>query len=134
LGDYLVLTDSTECLHHAILTQSDSSQSLLNQLDYKLITSKIRRQPGGDSPGLITFDRPEEGLRLMYEMATSDDVHQRLAARAENNAFFRTLQTALKDHPLPPFSVIAQYLAPGGGLLTNDETGFHYTGFSLRRE
>jgi hypothetical protein len=134
LGDYLVLTDSSECLHHAILAQSDSSQSLANQLDYKLITAKIRRQPGGDSPGLITFDRPEEGMRLMYEMATSDDVRQRLSARAENNQFFRALQNALKEHPLPAFSVIAQYLAPGGGLLTNDETGFHYTGFSLRRE
>ena len=36
--------------------------------------------------------------------------------------------------PLPPFPVLAQYLAPGGGMLTSDETGIHYTGFVLKRK
>jgi len=34
---------------------------------------------------------------------------------------------------LPPFAVTRQYLAPGGAMVV-DETGIHYTAFSLRRK
>jgi hypothetical protein len=46
----------------------------------------------------------------------------------------RALYDALEANPLPPFSEIAKYLAPGGGMLVSDETGLHYTAFALRRE
>ena len=29
---------------------------------------------------------------------------------------------------------VCWYLAPGGGVVTNDETGFHYTAFALKRK
>ncbi len=59
--------------------------------------------------------------------------HQ-LAAQAENNDFFRRIHEALKKHPLPPFAVIAKYFAPSGGMITQDETGFHYQAFQLKRK
>jgi hypothetical protein len=133
-GDYLLLTDSVELLKHAIATKNDASQSLANQLEFKLIASKIRRRPGGEAPGLLSYDQPEEGMRLLYDLAISQDVRDRLATGAENNQALKALQTALKDNPLPPFAVIAKYLAPGGSLLTNDETGFHFTAFTLKRK
>jgi hypothetical protein len=43
------------------------------------------------------------------------------------------LRDALDKHPLPPFEVIKKYLAPTGGVMINEPTGFHYTGFGLRR-
>ncbi len=43
------------------------------------------------------------------------------------------LRDALEKHPLPPFAVIKKYLAPTGGVMVNEPTGFHYTGFGLRR-
>ena len=52
----------------------------------------------------------------------------------EENEFFRVLGGALNDNPLPPFAVISQYLAPGGGLMTNTEKGFHWMTFSMKRE
>ena len=58
----------------------------------------------------------------------------RLANQAEDNPFFRALNDAVTKNPLPPFAVIAQYLAPGGAIVTDDETGLHYTAFGLRRE
>ena len=134
VGDYLLLTDSTDLLKHVIATKKDGSQALASQLEFKLIASKIRRQPGGEKPGLLSFTRPEEGMRLLYDLATSETTRERLASGAEGNQALGALDKALRDHPLPPFAVIAKYLAPGGSLLTNDETGFHFTSFTLRRE
>jgi hypothetical protein len=132
VGDYLLLTDSSELLRHAMTTKGNSG-SLAGELDFKLIASKIRRQNGGENPGMISFNRPEESMRLLYELATSEVARQRLQSQAETNAFFGALDGALKDNPLPPFAAIARYLAPGGSLITNDATGFHYTSFVLRR-
>ncbi|TVS20821.1 MAG: hypothetical protein EA424_02025 [Planctomycetaceae bacterium] len=134
LDDYLLLSDSSELLKHAMVTRGRVSGSLANELDYKLIASRIRRQAGGDTPGMLAFDRPEESLRLLYELATGDTTQQQLRSQADNNPFFGALDGALRENPLPPFAVIARYLAPGGSLITNDATGFHYTSFTLRRQ
>jgi hypothetical protein len=134
LDDYFLASDSTDFLKQALAAKRDPSQGLAEQLEFRLVTSKIRRQPGGDAPGLIAFDRPEEAMRLWYELATAQITRERLAKQAENNQFFRTLNTALRDHPLPPFSTIAQYLAPSGSLLTSDEGGLHYVSFTLKRK
>ena len=134
VGDYLLLTDSTDLFKHVISTKKDGSQALANQLEFKLIAAKVRRQPGGEKPGLLSYTQPEEGMRLLYDLATADTTRQRLSSGAEGNAALRSLDKALRDNPLPPFAVIAKYLAPGGSLLTNDESGFHYTSFTLRRK
>lgn len=134
LDDYLVITDSSEFLHHAVLTQSDASQALSSQLEFKLIAAKVRRQPGGEFPALIAFNRPEEPMRWMYDLATADAVREQVGQRADGSRFFGAVNSALKDNPLPPFSVLSQHLAPGGGLLTSDETGLHFVGFGLKRE
>ncbi|MFM7843189.1 MAG: hypothetical protein ACKPEY_03015 [Planctomycetota bacterium] len=134
LGDYVVLCDSVALLRQCIVTQSDSSKSLANELDFKLITGKINRQVGGQTPALLTFNRPEEGMRMLYDLALADNTRQNLAGAAQNNPVFRVLNEALEKNPLPPFSVLAQYLSPGGGMVTSDETGFHYTAFGLRRK
>jgi hypothetical protein len=117
-----------------VLTSSDLSRGLANSLDYKLIASKIKRQQGGNAPGLVQFSRPEEGLRFWYDIATADNTKQLLARQSDNNQFFGTLDKALKDHPLPPFSVLSQYMSPGGGMMVNDETGLHYSSFTLKRK
>jgi hypothetical protein len=134
VGQYLLIADRPAFLHRAITTQADASKSLANELDFKLIASKLRRQSGTKQPCLLTFQRPEEGLRTLYEMATNEQNRRRLAEAAENNRFFTTLHQSLKDNPLPPFAVFKKYLAPGGGMLTDDPSGLHYTGFGLRRD
>jgi hypothetical protein len=134
LGDYLLVGDSEELLQHAIACRADPSLGLASQLDFKLIMSKVKRSPGGEAPSAINFSRPEEGLKLFYDLAIADTTRQALERRAEGNRFFKSLDTAMKDHPLPPFAVIAKYLAPTGGLITDDETGIHWMTFSLRRK
>lgn len=134
LGDYLIASDSSQLLKHVITTKDEGSGLLADELEFRLIASKLRRLPGGSKSGMIAFDRPEESLRLVYELATADATRQQLSNRAERNGFFRAMDGALRDNPLPPFSAIARYLAPGGSLMTSDETGLHYVNFTLRRK
>jgi hypothetical protein len=134
IGDYVVASNSMAAFRECVLTSSDLSRGLANSLDYKLIASKIKRQQGGNAPGLVQFNRPEEGLRFWYDIATADNTKQLLARQSDNNQFFGTLDKALKDHPLPPFSVLSQYMSPGGGMMVNDETGLHYSSFTLKRK
>jgi len=134
VGDYLLGSDSFAALQAAINTHNDPTRRLANELDYKLIASKIKRQVGGDAPGMIQFARPEEGLRFWYEMAVAEDTRRMLARGAEGNPLLKDVDQALKDNPLPPFSVLAKYLAPGGSMIVNDETGYHYMSFTLKRQ
>jgi hypothetical protein len=134
IDDYLIVADRTAFLEKVIVVKSDPSLSLAGELDFKLIASKIKRQVDGAKPGFITFSRPEEGFKVLYEMATGDETRKRLAEAATDNGFFGALDGALTRNELPPFAVLAQYLAPSGGMITSDETGFHYTGFVLQRK
>jgi hypothetical protein len=134
LGDYLILSDSSAALHQCILTQSDPKTSLAAELDYKLIAGKIKRQQGGETAGMVQFSRPEQGMRFLYDLAMGEDARRFLDQRREENPFFRDVDQALKDNPLPPFSVLAKYLAPSGGMMVSDETGIHYMTFTLKRK
>ncbi len=134
LGGYLIACNRPSLYQQAIVTLADGSKSLANELDYKLVASKIKRQSGGEKPAMISFNRPEEGMRMIYELATSEEAQEQLRAGAENNPFLKSLDTALKKNPLPPFAVIRRYLAPGGAVVVDDETGIHYMAFSLRRK
>ncbi len=133
LGDYLVFTNRPTAMEKVIATHNDSSQSLATQLDYKVTAAKLRRLQRDREAAMVTFDRPEEQMRALYDLLTADSTREWLAARVDRNRGFKALHDSLADHPLPPFSVISQYLAPGGGILTNEETGIHYIGFALRR-
>ena len=134
IGDYAIFADSEKLFQQAVTAKGDPSNSLARELDYKLIASKIKRHAGSQKPGLVYFDRPEEGMRLLYDLMTGDATRDRLDQASDSNQVFGALNKALKDNPLPPFHKIAQYLAPRGGMMTNDETGFHYTIFTMRRE
>jgi hypothetical protein len=134
VGDYLLLSDSTECLKAAISNKKSPANDLGEELDYKLIASKIEHLAGSAQPAMIAFQRPEESMRSFYDLATSPNTRRRLEEAAQNQTFFRNLNDALKENPLPPFSQLAKYLAPGGGILISDETGIHYTTFALKRE
>ena len=103
LGDYLVISDSVGLLKEACNTQHDESAGLANELDFKLVANKIMRQLGGPNAGMFSFERPEEEMRMFYELAASEATRGLLATRAESNPLARTLNESLQQHPLPPF-------------------------------
>jgi hypothetical protein len=134
LGDYLVLSDSEKFIEQCIITKRTPDSSLATDLEFKLVASRLQRHAGGRTPGMIGFQRPEENFRALYELATAQTSRDRISQASQENPFFRALDGALTQNPLPPFSAIARHLAPGGAMLINDDTGFHYIAFGLKRE
>lgn len=134
VGDYLMFTDSDRFLKRILVTRGSNSNGLADQLDYKLIASRIRRQAGRQKPSMVSFSRPEEILKSLYELATKDSTLTALSRGAEENEFFRVLDRAMQDSPLPDFEEIAKYLSPRGAMTISDETGLHTISFTLKRK
>ena len=132
IGDTLIATDKSNLFTRIATGAVAADQPLAKNLHYKLVASRIARLAGGKQPGAIIYSQPEEGMRFVYDLATSEDVRKSLSD-PKANEFFKTLDEALTKNPLPPYSVISQYLAPAGALATNEETGIHYVSFGLRR-
>lgn len=105
----------------------------MDELEYKLVISKLRRQ-SVTPPAMVTFDRPEQGLQVLYQMLQTDEMKQRIHERREENSFFATLDDAFRENRFPAFAVIAQYFAPSGTAIFNEESGLHYVSFGLRRQ
>jgi len=134
LDDYVIICGSVGLLERIVKTNSEASKGLAKEDDFKLIAESIKKHAVGSDPGLITFNRPEEGFKMLYDLVNTDNTRRVLAGAAENNGFFRQVNEALQDNPLPPFEDLQRYLAPGGGMVINDESGFHYIGFSLKTD
>ncbi|MFW6171080.1 MAG: hypothetical protein ACODAD_11365 [Planctomycetota bacterium] len=84
----------------------------MEQLDFRLIASRIEQQLAAGEPAMIRFQRPEESMRSFYELATSPTTRRRLNEVAQENRVLRILNDAFRENPLPPFSAIAKYLTP----------------------
>lgn len=134
IDDYLVVADSRYMMRQLADCSAGGSPPLKESLEYQLISDRIAAQLQDKECSAISFARPEESLQMFYELARDPKNRERLKGMSENNPFFKALLSALESHELPPFSVIAKYLAPSGGYLVEEETGLHYMSFTLRRE
>jgi len=119
LDEYLLFANRPEMFQKAIDTRDHPSEGLGESLDFKL----------------IRFDRPEEGMRFLYQLAQSERGREQLRRQGERgDVVARTLYQALQEHPLPPFSSLERYFAPGGAMLVDEPTGLHFTAFVLARK
>ncbi len=133
VGDSFIVADRITLLHQILMSYDGAEPRLKDQLDYKLVISNLKRQ-STTPPGMIRFERPEEGLRSMYQLLQTDEVRRQIHEARERHPFFQALDQLLVDNRLPSFAVLSQYLAPGGSMLINEESGFHYVSFGLRRQ
>ena len=134
VDDYLVIASRPSLYERVLGTLAEGTKSLADELDFKLVASKIQRQSGGAKPVILGFNRSEEDMRYYYDLANAERTKEALKRQAERNPFFKSLDTALQNNPLPPFEVIQRYLAPGGEMATDDDSGLHFMSFSLRRK
>ena len=134
VGDDLLASDSIDSIEQAIRTLSSGDDLLSDAIEYKLVRDRIKAQLKDKETSIMTYQRPEESLRLFYDLANDSENINRLEAVAANNPFLSALVTALKSRSLPSFEVIAKYLAPSGGFVVEEEDGLHYTAFSMRRD
>ncbi len=134
VNDYVLISDSKYMMRQIADCLNKTSTPLTDSIEYQLISDQIAGQLQDKECSAISYARPEESLQLFYELARDPQNRERLRQVSDRNGFFKALLSALEKHELPPFSVIAKYLAPGGGFLVEEETGMHYMSFSLRRE
>lgn len=134
VDDYLIMADSKYMMRQVSDCLGGSTAKLSQALDFELISDRITAQLQNKECSTLSYSRPEESLQLFYELARDPKNRDRLRQVADSNGFFKALLAGLDKRELPPFSVIAKYLAPAGGFLVDDDTGLHYMSFSLRRE
>ena len=132
VDDYLMLTGSRNFLEHVINSRSDANVTLANEDDFETVETRIKRHLAGERPSLVHFNRPNKGLKLIYDVVTAESTRERMTLWSEDNPFIRTVNTALNDNPLPDYEEISRFIAPGGGIITDDDTGIHYIGFALK--
>jgi hypothetical protein len=130
----VLLSDSLETIEYAIKVVDEGENLLSDSIEYKLIRDKIKEQLKGQEFSVMSYQRPDEQLRLFYDLASDPKNIERLEGMSMNNPFFGALVSALKGRQLPPFEKIAKYMVPSGAYLTEEENGLHYTTFSLKRD
>ncbi len=133
IDDRLLVSDSLQALEQLISAYQAADSLLLNSLEYKVIRQRISEQVSGMKICGLTMSRPEEAIRVFYDMAADPRNREQMAEIADRNPFFTALNNALQRHQLPPFDVIRKHLAPAGGFISEDDSGIHYTSFSLKR-
>ena len=131
---YLVVGDSFEIIESVIEAAAGEGEKLADQSDFQLIVAQIKAQTGETQPSAISFSRPEHSLKMFYDVLIGDSVQDTITSQASDNQFFRVINSAFQDHPLPEFSEISKHLAPTGGVLFNRPSGLHYMSFSLKPE
>jgi hypothetical protein len=130
----LVVADSFEIVEAVIDTSAGEGEKLADQSDFQLIVAQIKAQTGEIQPSAISFSRPEHSLKMFYDVLLGDSVQDTITNQASDNQFFRVINSAFQDHPLPQFSEISKHLAPTGGVLFDRPSGLHYMSFSLKPE
>jgi|688.fasta_scaffold12510_6 hypothetical protein len=157
IDDYLVVSDSRYMMQQVADVLEDPDLRLNQSLEFQLIHDRITEQLQGKNASAVTFDRPEQALQQFYEMvrdpenrakfreqskntprrdrptgnARMDELRQRFAG---SNPVLTALEQAMEKHELPPFAEISKYMAPSGGYLVEEDSGLHYTTFTLRRD
>jgi CRISPR/Cas system CSM-associated protein Csm2 small subunit len=134
VGNDLLISDALESIEQAIATFEDGDSLLSDSIEYKLIRDKIKAQLKEKEYSIMSYQRPEEQLRLFYDLAKDPENVKRLEDMSQNNPFFGALFSALKGRNLPPFEQLSKYMVPAGAFMTEEENGLHYTTFSLKRD
>lgn len=109
----------------------NAAESLASTDGYKRVASKF---PARTS--MISFMRGEEQARAGYEMVKSGQFSKLLQKSSEQNQevaeILEPLLKSMDGASLPSFDVIKKYMGDAGGFGLMDESGVHFTQFSLK--
>jgi hypothetical protein len=130
----LFVGGSTQLFERCVAARDGTIDRLADSEDYTRLATALGKETSGATPVGLLVSRPQETFRHLYELLTSDRTRQYLEEHSENNPVWAALSEALAEHELPPFDVLAHYLAPTGAILYDTDSGFHSIGFTLREE
>lgn len=134
VGDYLVFTDSVDFMKIAITNEKNPDDVLADDPDYKKLLREVKRQLDGKKPAMIMYSRPEETFRMLFDAVQHEQTKSAIKDRSEDNPFFQALNKAFIENDLPEFDDLVKYFKPSAGVMTNDETGFHFMAFQPKIE
>ena len=134
LDDTLILADREGLFKTAVMTHTGISKRLSEAEDFGKTFTEMGLLTGGSDPVLVRFQRPAERTEAWYEPLRQQQKPDESAQRRPRRGPFRGLERTLRNHTLPPFDRLRKYFPPGGAVLLNDETGLHYTGFTLKKK
>ncbi len=136
LGRWLVVTESVEFYREMAAVYEGTENALADDLEFKLVLSKVKELAGKNKPGLLMYTRPEEGIRQFLNLATNPAVRRGIRSGAERggNPFIKALAETMESNELPTPDELAKYFAPAGAFVVDDETGLHMYSFALKRK
>lgn len=134
MDGYLFLGGSCKLFEECIAARDGTVDRLVDSEDYARATEVLGRETAGLTPTLFSVSRYEETVRQWYDLLKSEKTRELIDENKEDNKFLAALAATLEEHELPPFEVLAPYLAPGGAILYDTDNGYHGIGFTLRNE
>ena len=132
IEDYLVVCDSIETIEMAIQTSDGRADALESNGEFLDGLAEVERQTGSSRAGMLMYARPQEVLRNFYELGVNEENRQRIMEAGDDDPFLGRLGDRLNNVDLPSFDVIEKFLTSSGGVMTSDESGFHYFSFGFR--
>jgi hypothetical protein len=136
VGDSLIIADRESLLKTVAMTQAGGLKRLAEAKDFESTIAEIDQLTSGSSPVMVQFQRPAERTEAWYEslrQRQNQEQPEEIMRRPRRGPF-QGFETTLQKHPLPPFESLRKYFPSGGAVLLEDESGLHYTGFTLKRE
>jgi hypothetical protein len=134
MDGYLFLGGSCKLFEQCIAARDGTVDRLVDSEDYARATEVLGRETAGLTPTLFSVSRFEETVRQWYDLLKSEKTRELIDENKADNKFLAALAATIEEHELPPFEVLAPYLAPGGAILYDTDNGYHGIGFTLRNE
>jgi len=139
MDGYLFVGTSRQQFERCVAARDGTADRLIDSDDYARTSAVIGRETTGTTPVLFTMGRPEESFHQWYDLLATPELREKLGevnakGKKIRNPVFATLLEMVDTQQLPPFEVIAPYLAPGGGILYDTDTGYHGISFTLRNK
>ncbi len=132
LDKWLLVGDSRELMERAIRASGGALPGLVDVPDYDLVSSELGGKLDGEKPFMVSYLRGSDFLRMMYQMADSEDSRAFMKTAAANNPVAAKFNDLLKKNELPPFEQFEKYFAPSGTFGYDEATGIHFGSFTLK--
>lgn len=133
IDDSLVICDSEDFIKLAIDTSRGDKLALLDNEDFGSVTRRMTNMLGTDMPAGIMYTQPGPNIRWMLDLAKGDGAREWMETDNEfTGPRERRFKQGLLANPLPSYEEIQKYVAPSGGFITADDTGYHILIFNMK--
>ncbi len=130
IDKFLLACDDRDLMRHIL--ENGSRNPFSKATVHNDVMTAIHDRLGIELPAFVSWSDNRTLWRHRFRLLASEEVRSGMRKGAESNPWAMGVVRAMDEHPLPPFEAVAKYFAPGGSVLTNEESGFHFTAFSLR--